>query len=213
MLKQQPSQRAAEFDQGVKGTLIRQKRKSTGWSQIRKELKNWPKRALTSLIKDLYEASQGNRDFLLARFQAEENEGAALEMYRHKIVEQFFPRRGYGKLKLADARKAIRDYQKATGNVAGTIELMLTFVEAGTEFTCEFGDIDAPFYRNLGSVLNEMAQLIREDGADLYRRFRERIVRLVEYADRIGWGYGDELRGQVYLLEEELSDDSEMAMR
>lgn len=146
---------------------MRTKKKSTGWSQIRKELKDWPKPALTALVKDLYDASPENRDFLHARFQAEENEGTALEAYRRKIVEQFFPQRGYGKLKLAEARKAIRDYRKAAGNVAGTVELMLTFVETGTEFTLEFGDIDAPFYNNLGSILNEITQLIHQEGAEL----------------------------------------------
>jgi hypothetical protein len=57
------------------------------------------------------------RAFLQARFQAEENTGAALEKYRRKIVDQFFPARGDGKLKLGEARKAIRDYRKVTGNL------------------------------------------------------------------------------------------------
>lgn len=67
-----------------------------------------------------------NRDFLEARCQAEDGGGAALEKYRRKIIEQFFPRYGIGKLKLGEARKAIRDYRKATGNLAGTLELMLS---------------------------------------------------------------------------------------
>ena len=96
-------------------------RKSTGWSQVRAQLKDWAKPALTALIKDLYDASAANRDFLHARFQAEETGGVALEAYRRKVIEQFFPKRGFGKLKLAEARKAIRDYRKATGNVAGTV--------------------------------------------------------------------------------------------
>jgi hypothetical protein len=182
-------------------------RKSTGWSQVRAQLKDWAKPALTALIKDLYDASAANRDFLHARFQAEEAGGAALEAYRRKIIEQFFPRRGFGKLKLAEARKAIRDYRKATGNVAGTVELMLTFVENGTEFTLEFGDIDEPFYNNLASVLSEMVKLLCQEGAELYPRFRERIVRLETDADHIGWGYGDDLREHVHFLEDELTDE------
>jgi len=30
-------------------------------------------------------------------------------------------------------------YRKATGNLAGTLDLMLTYVENGTEFTRQFG--------------------------------------------------------------------------
>ena len=96
-------------------------KKSTGWLTVRQRLSEWSKPALIALIKDLYDASPDNRDFLQARFHAEENTGVALEKYRRKIVEQFFPARGFGKLKLTGARKAIRDYRKATG----TIDLML----------------------------------------------------------------------------------------
>jgi hypothetical protein len=157
----------------------------TGWQQYSPEYnKLAPKTKLVETraihrqsrwSKDLYDASPDNRDFLLARFQAEEDIGAALEKYRHKIVEQFFPARGDGKLKLAEARKAIRDYRKATGNLTGTIDLMLTYVENGTEFTHEFGDINESFYNSLESVLNEMAQLLMREGKELYPRFRERI--------------------------------------
>jgi hypothetical protein len=182
-------------------------KKSTGWHSVRQRLNDWSKPALIALVKDLYEASPDNRDFLHARFQAEENAGAALEKYRRKIVEQFFPARGDGKLKLGEARKAIRDYRKATGNLEGTIDLMLTYVENGTEFTQEFGDINEPFYNSLESVLNEMAQLLLRDGTELYPRFRERVQRLATHADGIGWGYGDALRDQVYHLENELAGE------
>jgi hypothetical protein len=182
-------------------------KKTTGWQNIHRQLDDWSKPALVTLVKDLYDASPDNRDFLLARFQADEDIGAALEKYRHKIVEQFFPAHGDGKLKLAEARKAIRDYRKATGNLTGTIDLMLTYVENGTEFTHEFGDINESFYNSLESVLTEMAQLLMREGTELYPRFRERIRRLATLADGIGWGYGDAVRDQVYQLENELAGE------
>jgi hypothetical protein len=182
-------------------------KKSTGWQNMRRQLDDWSKPALIALVKDLHDALPDNRDFLLARFQADEDIGAALEKYRRKIVEQFFPARGDGKLKLAEARKAIRDYRKATGNLTGTIDLMLTYVENGTEFTHEFGDINESFYNSLESVLNEMAQLLMREGKELYPRFRERIQRLATLADGIGWGYGDAVRDQVFQLENELAGE------
>jgi hypothetical protein len=200
-----PVKTGGGLDSSALSTLEHKRQKKTaGWSSIREQLREWPQSALTALIKDLYDSSPANRDFLHARFQAEETGGAALEPYRRKIIEQFFPQRGFGKLKLAEARKAIRDYRKAAGNAAGTVELMLTFVENGTEFTLQFGDIDGPFYNHLASVLNEMVQLLCQD-AELYPRFRERIVRLEEHAGDLGWGYGDLLCEQVNFLEDELT--------
>jgi hypothetical protein len=182
-------------------------KKSTGWQNVRRQLNDWSKSALIALVKDLYNASSKNRDFLDARFQLEENPCAALENYRRKIVEQFFPPRGEGKLKLAEARHAIRDYRKATGDLAGAIDLMLTYVENGTEFTREFGDINESFYNSLESVLNEMTQLLLMEGREFYPRFRERVQRLANRADGIGWGYGDALQDKVYQLESKLGNE------
>jgi hypothetical protein len=183
------------------------RQKSADWLNVRQQLADWSKPELIALVKDLHDVSPDNRDFLLARFQAEENTGAALEKYRHKIVEQFFPARGDGKLKLAEARKAIRDYRNATGNLAGTIDLMLTYVEKGTEFTHEFGDINESFYNSLESVLNEIAQLLLREGSEFYPRFRERVQHLTSHADHIGWGYGDAVRDQVHHLESKLGGE------
>jgi hypothetical protein len=179
-------------------------KKPAGWAHIRRQLNDWQKPALVALVKDLYEATPAFRDFLEARFQPEEGGGAVLEKYRNKIVEQFFPRRGFGKLKLSEARKAIRDYRKASGDVAGTIDLMLTYVENGTAFTREFGDINEAYYYSLESVLAEMVELLWKEGAALYPRFRERILRMEASANGIGWGYGDYLCERVDFLESEL---------
>ncbi len=183
----------------------------TGWLAIRRQLEDWTKPALVALVKDLYEATPEFRDFLQARFAAEAGGGAVLEKYRDKIVEQFYPRRGYGKLKLAEARKAIRDYRKASGDVAGTIDLMLAYVENGTEFAREFGDINEAYYNSMESVLDEMVKLLLKEGAELYPRFRERILDVETKANHIGWGYGDYLQEQVSLLETELAGDENPA--
>jgi hypothetical protein len=130
----------------------------------------------------------GNRDFLQAHFQAGENAGEALEKHRRKIVEQFFPQRGLGKLKLAEARKAIRDCRKATHNLTGIIDLLLAYVENGTEFTQQFGDINKSCHNSLESALNEMGQQLAGEGREFYPTFRERLQRLVTRGDGIGWG-------------------------
>ena len=124
--------------------------------------------------------------------------GRRLETYRKIIVDQFYPKRGEGKLKLAEARKAIRDYKKATGNMEGTIELLLTYLENGNEFTCEFGDIDGPFYDSLCSVMDELAAAAQERrGRRLYAKVRDRLDRVATKANGIGWGYGDHINWAV----------------
>ena len=179
-------------------------KKPGGWSAVRQQLATWEKPALLALVKDLYETAGVNRDFVNARCQAGECGGEALEKYRGKIVNQFFPARGDGKLKLGEARKAIRDYRKATGNLHGTAELLMTYVENGTKFTYEFGDIDEQFYSSVESALEELADLLRGEAQEMYPQFADRLARVEQMADGIGWGFGDFVGDVVGQLEEEL---------
>ena len=179
-------------------------KKPSGWSAVRQKLTSWDKPALLALVKDLYVAAGVNRDFIQARCQAEESGGEALEKYRGKIVEQFFPARGFGKLKLGKARKAIRDYRKATGNLPGTAELLMTYVENGARFTHEYGDIDERFYNSVESALEELAALFRGEARGMYPQFRDRLARVEQMADGIGWGFHDFVGDVVGQLEEEL---------
>lgn len=157
------------------------------WSQIKKKIESFDTEGLIGLVKDLFEYSTDNQSFLAARFLAHGDRGAALEAYRRRVMEPFYPKRGFGKLNLSQARKAIRDYRKASGDLAGTIELMLTYVETGTRFTNEFGDIDEPFYNSLESALGEMAKLLKTpEGAELYPRFRKRVCALADQMDWLG---------------------------
>ena len=121
-------------------------------------------------------------------------------------MEQFFPARGFGKLKLGEARKSIRDYRKATGNLPGTAELLMTDVENGTRFTREYGDIDERFYSSLESAWQEVATLLRGEARDLYPQVRDRPAQVEQMADGIGWGYGDFVTDLVYRLEEALGN-------
>ncbi len=179
-------------------------KKPGGWSAVRQQLATWEKPALLALVKDLYETAGVNRDFVHARCQDGECGGEALEKYRGKIVEQFFPARGDGKLKLGEARKAIRDYRRATGNILGTAELLMTYVENGTRFTDEFGDIDERFYGSVESALEELAALLRGEVREMYPQFSDRLARVEQMADGIGWGFGDYVADIIGRLEEEL---------
>lgn len=179
--------------------------KPSGWSAARKQIATWDKPALLGLVKDLYDAAAGNRDFIHARCQAEDGGGEVLEIFRSKVVEQFFSKKahGMGDLRLGDARKAIRDYHKATGSIPGTADLLMSYVENGALFTHDFGDIDERFYSSIESALDELAVLLR-DNAQLYPQFRKRLANVEQLTDGIGWGFHDYITEVVAELEDEL---------
>ena len=80
--------------------------------------------------------------------------------YRQEILSCFFGKRGISDdlPRLRDARRLIREYQKATSDISGTLDLMLHYVETGTEFTNTYGDINEPFYNSLVSVLQDFCE-------------------------------------------------------
>ena len=190
----------------MKGPTKSTTKRPGGWSAIRPPLTTWEKPAMITLIKELYDAAAVNRDLIQARVLAGENNGELLEKYRRKIEEQFFPARGFGKLKLGEARRAIRDYRKVTNSIPGTAELLMNYVENGTRFTREYGDIDEGFYNSIESALAELATLLRGKARGLYSQFAQRLATVKQMSDGIGWGFCDSIADIVGSLEEELSD-------
>lgn len=177
--------------------------KKIKWSDLKPILETHSRSALLALIKDMFEAMPDREAFFTARFFAESSDTqAVLEPYRQRVTEPFFPKRGgFGKLNLRDGRKAVSDYRKATHDIYGTLELMLTYVEQGTRFTNEYGDIDEPFYNSLVSMLTAFVKLIHEH-PEHYPDFRERLLKLVKASSHIGWGYGDDVGDIVGEIEE-----------
>ena len=113
--------------------------KPRSWSAARSRLATWEQPALLDLLRDLYAGNSDNRDFIHARTQGGSG-GAALESCRAKVVEQFFSEKGGpGELRLGEARKAIRTYRKATGDLGGTVERLTTYVESGATLTHHYG--------------------------------------------------------------------------
>ena len=176
---------------------------------MKAQLKHWDKAKLMGLMRDLFDHAQGNRDFLAARLLRDSIGEQALAPYLERIESAFYRKNGWpaNRLNLKDARSAIREYQRATSDPAGTLELMLVHVETGTKFTCEFGDITEAFYDSLCSTLDEIQKLLtREDGRPLYEPVRNRLADLARQADGIGWGYGDYVSEVVEELGQKLGE-------
>lgn len=176
---------------------------SPRWTDVKRKLNCWDRAELLGLVKELFDHSADTRAFLAARLMRGSLGAAVLVPYQQRITDAFYTKAGWPKPKLglADARKAVRDYRKATADPAGTLDLMLTYLETGTRFTNEFGDIDEPFYNSLCSVLAEAARILEGDqGPDLYPLFSQRLLELADQAGDLGWGYGDEVTATVGAL-------------
>lgn len=135
---------------------------------------------------------------------------ALLDNYRQRIEEDFFRTDDCGMPDLPNMlviARPVSDYRQLTGDVQGTLDLMLSFVETGTRFSDQYGDIDEPFYESLELMLNDFRDLLLAN-PNLYETgdLSLRLPRLVRMASWMGWGYGDYVTEQVSKIMQHFGD-------
>jgi len=162
------------------------------WSDLKKTLQKADEKELINIIRDLYRYSEDNRRYLLAMFIDTEETPKVMEEYREIIKNEFFPKKGYGELRYSVAEKAISDYSEASGDFAGKMELMLTYVENGVKYTKEYGDIDEEFYDKIYEMLEQFRALLKTpEGKPLYTGFKQILFKVRDDSEEIAWGFGD----------------------
>jgi hypothetical protein len=133
-----------------------------------------------------------------------------LEKYRQRITADFFAGDEWGTPQMPNmlvAARPINDYRQMTGDILGTLDLMLTFVEEGTRYTNEYGDIDEPFYEGLELMLDDFRQLLLAH-SNLYEEadLAQRLTKLLREAGPLGWGYGDYVTEQISEIQQFFGD-------
>ena len=177
------------------GGLNGKRSRSTGFGRLRSTLLEQQPKELIRLIGELYGLSKENRRFLEARLG---NAPEQLSTYRRLVADCLFPEvYRDGGIKITEAKRAISQYERATGDTAGTIDLMLVFVESGTAFAAEFGYGEDNFFSALENMLMRALGLLAHASKDLRKSLRPRLDRLSDSARDLAWGYGDFVFGEV----------------
>ena len=163
--------------------------RAASWKDVKTVLSQQSMPELLQLIRDLYALRPEVKDFLHARLLTSEQ---TLAPYKYTIQQSLAPDVIHGEdLALARGRKAISDYQKATKDPIGTLDLMTYYVECGTQFTVDYGDIDEGFYASLESMFTQVVTKLQHNDQDTIDRFLPRLLGVVRQARGIGWGYYD----------------------
>jgi hypothetical protein len=173
--------------------------KNSGWAVLKIRLETLDRKGLVGLVHDLYEASEANRRFLEARFLSS---ATAIEKYRRLIEVAVYPDPlSQRPIRLRDASAAITEYRRSTGDVAGSVDLMLTFVEAGTDQAADLGYGDDPYFSALETKVAAVVKALGELSDRERTSATARLVRVRHRAQDIGWGYGDYLSDVVARLQ------------
>lgn len=173
--------------------------------QIKRELREYDKDTLISILLDCYKMSGDVKDYLHILLKPEEAIAELHSKARRVIENEFFPEKGEGKLRFSKARKAISTFRKLSGDERLTLDLMVYYVELGVKFTDSYGDIDEPFYNSIESMFQSVASKIRGN-EELFWAYNKRMEKLVRICQPIGWGFGDNMSYIYYDLESEFTD-------
>ena len=148
---------------------------------------------LRQLVGDLCRLSPENRRYVeLLLSPGHEADPTEIIAAACKAIEKKFNTYGE-RVDLRGARKVVTDTVKVLrGFPLEAAEIKLVYVEIGTNFTLEYGDLYESFYDSLLSMLENFCRDIeREPGMHGY--FAEHLQRLRRKARNIGWGYGDQV--------------------
>jgi TusA-related sulfurtransferase len=179
-------------------------------SELKKQLKTYKAEELISIIVDCYKSSDDVKKYIHVMLDPESAENQLFDEAKIKISRQFYPERGDPKLKLAEAKKAISEFNKLCSNPVRTLDLMIYYVEVGVEFTNDYGDIHEPFYNSMESMYQNVLNKIRtEKDQGLYNLYRDRLKAIVENTDGIGWGFHDQLDEMFFEIAQEFGEDVE----
>jgi len=161
--------------------------------ELKRNLKELDQNELIGIIVNLYKLNNDVKDYLAVNLIGEEMIQELFERAKQEIEHEFFPVNGFGKLRLAKAKKAISDFKKLTSDYVKALDLKLCYVEFGTEFTNTYGDIDERFYDSMESTYIKVVKACEKDEV-LFEQFHDRLLAVVEDSGRIGWGYHDNLK-------------------
>ena len=178
------------------------------WIEIEKQLRERPAEEILDLMKGLHDISPQNKAWLKGKLLPIAQDTKYLEDCRRKVAKYVYKEtKGLPPMpRFGEAKKIITEYRKFTSDMRGTLDLMLTYIERGHQFTLDFGDIDEPFYIALENMWERFSIELRRSPAkyELYEQFASRLLKMRRRRSDIGWGYGDTVRETVDELEKSL---------
>lgn len=160
---------------------------------VKKELTKLDKKSLIKLFGELYKKNKSVQEYL--DHFANPYEEALFEKYKEKVIEAFYPKRGFD-YSLKKGKTAISEFKKLSPTSDLMVDLMLVYVETGVRFTNDYGDINESFYSSIESVFSAALKLANKER--LLGVFEVRARQIMNDTENIGWGFHDMLCQYFY---------------
>ncbi|MCD8089704.1 MAG: DUF6155 family protein [Clostridiales bacterium] len=168
------------------------KTKKLSAAELKKCLRNESWNRIEEIICRLYRSSDQANLYLNSLFNHEGAREELIDDYEKKL-SRCFALGNYASPDMKACKKIVDEVRKFA-DLQVTLSVMLSFVEMGTEFTNNYGDMNESFYNSLLNTFGQFADYLNnEDDDTLYMLFKDRIDKVVSESAYIGWGCGDEI--------------------
>src|SRR6266576_5735718 len=176
--------------------VIRSKKASPTWSDVRAALLNFDRAGLRGLVQDLYAASKHNQAFLHARLGLGHDQ---LKPFKASISKWISPDLMKGHpISASKAKKAIADYKKAIGRPDGMAELSIFYCEEAFGFLESCSIEDESYFAALIRMYGRSIELVSSLPSAERGTYLERLGRLRSRGRNVGWVVGEEFNSLWY---------------
>ena len=122
----------------------------------------------------------------------------SLSAYLERIGQYMYPDPcTKEEISIKKAQDVISEYGKATNDPAGSLDLMIFFVECSTKYTLDFGNLWEEFYDSLESMYKRSVKTLKKMDEDAIKKFLPRLEDLV-HATRGMWAIMT--RSMIYFI-------------
>ncbi|MCB5261157.1 MAG: hypothetical protein M0Q16_07520 [Candidatus Cloacimonetes bacterium] len=171
-----------------------EKKKTPTWTDTKKALSGLGREELLKTIEDMYKLRKENKLFLHTRYGLAEG---SLDNFKEKIVNAIDAVKAK-KISFRDAKQAISDYKKATGDLEGVAELMVFYCEECVRSVKRIG-LWEQYANGAMSIWRYTLRHIQDLPRPQYIKFWERLATAQKLLGSTGWGLSDMI--EIYMFQ------------
>jgi len=171
-------------------------------NDLTKKLRNLNNDELYSIIIDFTKLRKDNLEWLQAKLNGEDGISETLDLFKKKIVLAL----RFESINLSEAKKFITDFKKISKKPEFILELMIFYVEKGTDLENESGGMYEGFYDSRESVFEKIIKILNAN-PQLIPLFKKRLSKIVEICNK-GWGHKESMDYLFEMLNTESEVDN-----
>jgi hypothetical protein len=167
------------------------KKASPTWSDVKTKLADFDRAGLLGLVQDMYAANKDNQAFMHTRFGLG---GDVLKPYKTTINRWLWPNFFKNQdTSVTNAKKAIADYKKASGQAEDLAELMVYYCECAAGFSSDVGLQNDAYFDALVRMFEQALKASTNLTAAQRVALHERLDKVRCICHNFGYGVGDDM--------------------